>query len=707
MLSRFHDSMQRRLGKTDSVTSTRAETLLHQHFGPDAAFRPGQLEAIVALIDDHARLLVVQRTGWGKSLVYFLATRLLREVGSGPTMLVSPLLSLMRNQSTMADRLGVVAASINSTNATQWNEIIARLDRNEIDLLMISPERLANPDFRTRLLPRLQEGIGMLVIDEAHCISDWGHDFRPDYRRIVQIVRAMPSTVPVLATTATANNRVVADIQEQLGEQLLVQRGPLARDSLRLQTIELPSQSQRLAWLAEQIPRLPGSGVIYCLTVRDADLVAGFLQQQGVHAPPYHADLEAEKRIELEQALLDNDVKALCATVALGMGFDKPDLGFVVHYQRPGSVIAYYQQVGRAGRATSDAYAILLVGAEDDEIQSYFIGSAFPEANEIVDVLHAISESDGLDRGEIEQRVNLSRGRIEHCLKFLEVEGAIVRDGPMYLRTPTRWAPDVERWLRVSAQREQERQRMQEFVRTPTCLMQFVIRELDDPAHRPCGRCANCAEDFVPRVFDPQLSEQAQRFLRRQWIPLEPRLRLPAGILPELGRAIAADRLNEPGLALCSYKDEGLGALIRQGKYRDGRFDDRLVTAAAEAIRSTWPLDESWWLTPIPSRTHPGLVRDFAVRLSVALGVDCVEALRKTRDIAEQKTMENSYQQCKNVLGAFRAERSLIRSGPVILVDDLVDSRWTLTICGASLRQRGSGPVYPFVLAAQRKGDVR
>ena len=707
MLSQIRESAGRYLAGKSAPTSALAHALLKESFGPGAEFRAGQLEAITALVDDRARLLVVQRTGWGKSLVYFLATRLLRERGAGPTLLVSPLLSLMRNQQQMAERLGVVAETINSANTTEWGAIVERLDRNEIDVLMISPERLANQEFRMRELPRLQAGIGMLVIDEAHCISDWGHDFRPDYRRIVQIVKAMPASVPVLATTATANDRVIADIQEQIGEHLRVQRGPLARESLRLQTMELPSQSQRLAWLATHLPMLPGSGIVYCLTVRDANLVSGFLAQQDIDAPAYHADRAAEERVELENRLIRNEVKALCATVALGMGFDKPDLGFVIHYQRPGSVISYYQQVGRAGRATENAYAVLLAGSEDDEIQQYFMDSAFPGAQEVVDVLRAIEDADGgRDQYGLEQVLNLSHGRIERCLKFLEVEGAIVREGRTYQRTPIRWAPDIERWRRVSAQREHEVQRMREFVRTRDCLMQFVIRELDDPRNRRCGRCANCVGDAVPRVIADEQVQRAQRFLGRQWIVIEPRAMLPSGILPDRSRRKIdeADRV-EPGLALCAYKDEHFGALVRAGKYQAGRFDDKLVSAAVDAIRATWPIDQSWWVVPVPSRRHPGLVRDFAGRLASAIGIDCVDALAKIRDTAEQKTMENSFQQCENLLGAFRANRVLVRAGPVLLVDDLVDSRWTLTVCGERLRKRGSGPVYPFVLASQRKGD--
>jgi ATP-dependent DNA helicase RecQ len=245
----------------------RAEELLRTMLGPRATFREGQWEAISALVEGRSRVLVVQRTGWGKSLVYFIAAKLLRESGTGPTLLISPLLSLMRNQIEAARSLGINARSINSANNEEWTDIEAELAVDQCDVLVVSPERLSNDRFRSQTLPSIQTGIGLFVVDEAHCISDWGHDFRPDYRRIVRIVRGLPKEVPLLATTATANERVGNDIVSQLGTDLVVFRGPLERESLRLQVIELPDQAERLAWLVEHVPGLPGSGIIYCLTV--------------------------------------------------------------------------------------------------------------------------------------------------------------------------------------------------------------------------------------------------------------------------------------------------------------------------------------------------------------------------------------------------------------------------------------------------------
>ena len=411
---------------TSIPSKPHALDLLRAMLGAQADFRPGQWEAIESVAVHKKRALVVQRTGWGKSLVYFLATKLLREQGAGPTLLISPLLSLMRNQIEMAARIGIRAHTIHSANREEWDSAESALKENACDVLLISPERLNNSHFLETVLPGMAGRIGLFVVDEAHCISDWGHDFRPDYRRIVRILNMLPKSAPVLGTTATANNRVVADIQSQLGAGLLVLRGTLTRDSLRLQTIALANQSERLAWLVENLPKFPGSGIIYCLTVPDTERVTGWLKKKGFSAEAYHAgDDQTLDRPALEQSFLNNEVKILVATVALGMGFDKPDIGYVIHFQRPGSVVAYYQQVGRAGRAVDRSYGILLSGAEDDEIQDYFIQSAFPSVETMNQILAALAKTEGLPVNDILARVNVSRSMLDKAIKLLEVDGAI------------------------------------------------------------------------------------------------------------------------------------------------------------------------------------------------------------------------------------------------------------------------------------------
>jgi ATP-dependent DNA helicase RecQ len=670
---------------------------------PDAEFRQGQWESIEALLESR-RILVVQRTGWGKSVVYFLATRLLRDGSAGPTLLISPLLSLMRNQIAAAERIGIRAATINSSNTDEWGEIQGRLLAGEIDLLLISPERLANDSFRDGILIPMAGRIGLVVVDEAHCISDWGHDFRPDYRRIVSILRLLPRNVPVVATTATANDRVVEDARHQMGD-VEVSRGPLVRKSLRLQNVTLPSQTARLAWLAQHLPSLPGSGIVYTLTVRDAERVARWLNENGVVARAYHSD--SLNREALEDALLRNEIKALVATVALGMGFDKPDLGFVVHFQRPGSVVHYYQQVGRAGRAVDEAYGILLSGDEDDEIVDYFIRTAFPPDAHVELVLDALEQHDGLTIAGIEQVVNLSRGRIDKVLKMLSFEtpAPVRREGARWYRTPATFTIDRDRIDALCTLRRAEQKQMQEYMRTGACLMQFLSVALDDPHAARCGRCANCSGgDLVPRTFDVELAQQASLFLRHSHVDIAPRKLWPAGALPRYGFHSRITAGNETGRALSLYNDAGWGELVRSGKYETGVYGDDLVGGCAQVIAEWSPRPRPEWVTCVPSKRHPELVPSFARRLAKTLGLPFHSAVVKVEEHEPQKLMENSAQQAQNLDGVFEVDARQLQRRPVLLIDDIVDSGWTLTVVGALLRQAGCPAVFPVALASAAHG---
>jgi len=682
---------------------TNAQILLRKMIGEQAAFRPGQWEAIEAVGSKKQRVLVVQRTGWGKSLVYFLATKLLRDRGSGPTLLISPLLSLMRNQIEMAGKIGIRAFTINSANRQEWETAEAALSENECDILVISPERLNNERFQKSILPRMAGRIGLFVVDEAHCISDWGHDFRPDYRRIVRILQMLPKGVPVLGTTATANNRVIEDIQHQLGEGLVILRGPLERETLRLQNIRLANQSERMAWLVENLPKFHGSGIVYCLTVPDTQRVAEWLKRNGFNAEAYHAGNDTEiDRPALEQAFLHNEIQILVATVALGMGFDKPDISFVIHFQRPGSVIAYYQQVGRAGRAVDRAYGILLSGVEDDEIQDYFIESAFPGLQSMQDILDTLEKNDALSFEELLSEVNVARGVAGKALKLLEVDGAIGKtyDGKiLYFRTPNAWQPDTVRIERVLAMRRSEKNQMQDYLDHTGCLMEYLLRALDDPNPRLCGRCANCRGKGLAKTISHDLVLQAENFLKGVTILIQPRKRWPVGLFPEQKRVVPPEMQNCPGRSLCYYGDAGWGKLVRGGKYTDGCFADELVDASLQLIRDFWKPDPPpSWLTAIPSRRHPALVSDFAKRLASRLGVPFLPVLVRTGEPPEQKTMQNSTMQARNVIGTLSVMGD-VPAKPVLLVDDIIDSGWTLTLAGYLLRSHGSSEVYPFTLA--------
>jgi ATP-dependent DNA helicase RecQ len=666
---------------------------------PDAEFRPGQLEAIKDVAADRARVLCVQRTGWGKSAVYFVATALLREAGAGPTLIVSPLLALMRNQIAAAERLGLRAHTINSTNREEWDEVRDRLAVGTIDLLLISPERLNNPRFREDMLPLFARSVGLLVIDEAHCISDWGHDFRPDYRRVRDMLDALAPGVAVLGTTATANDRVVADVVAQLGaedrEPLRTYRGPLARSSLRLETLELPRPAERLAWLAANLPRMNGSGIVYTLTKRDADQVAGFLSAQGIPAVPYSGEQETGDRIDAEDRLLRNEIKAVVATSALGMGYDKPDLTFVVHYQAPGSVVSYYQQIGRAGRGVEHADIVLLRGGEDRRIQDFFIEQAFPDRERVSAVLAELETAgeDGRTTRELMAVVNLGMGRIEAMLKILDVEGAVARTGSRWRLVPgADWTYDGERYAQVTALRRAEQRAMAAFGADGRCLMRVLQEELDDPSPQDCGRCSVCAGRRFDAPLDPALVEAAGRHLRSTPIELEVRKMAPdaGGVM----RKIPADVLVEPGWALARFGDGGWWPALERG-LESGEFPEDVVQAMADVVRRAGGVD---WITSVPSVRLGEVVSRLGARIAKALSVPYVELVARADERPPQREMANAAQQAANVRGAFK----IVATPPPglgALLDDRRISGWTLAMVGGQLRRAGAERVLPLALA--------
>jgi ATP-dependent DNA helicase RecQ len=676
----------------------QAAALLHRLAGPDAGFRAHQLEAIRDLVEDRARVLCVQRTGWGKSAVYFLATALLRERGAGPALIVSPLLALMRNQIAAAERLGIRAHTINSTNREEWDQVRAALAADSVDLLLISPERLNNPRFRDELMPLFAERVGLVVVDEAHCISDWGHDFRPDYRRIEEMLARLPDGVGVLGTTATANDRVVTDVEEQLGggAPVTTYRGPLGRSSLRFEVVELPGQAERLAWLADRLPELPGSGIVYTLTKRDSEMVAEWLNGRGIPAEAYSGEVDTERRIAVEDRLLRNELKAVVATSALGMGYDKPDLGFVVHYQAPGSVVAYYQQVGRAGRGVDRAEVVLLRGAEDRRIQDFFIEQAFPRREVVDRVLERLEAAGdaGASVPELMAEVNLGRGRIDAMLKVLDVEGAVARVGSRWTANPDGgWSYDADRYAHVTALRRREQAAMAAFGADGRCLMRALQEELDDPDPADCGRCAVCTAPRYDRPQDPAVVREAIALLRSRPLVLEVKKMAPGedGAMRKLPEDVRA----EEGRALARLGDGGWDAAVQEG-LRAGRLGDELVHAAADLVRGWGP--PLRWVAAVPSRRGDDLVSDFASRLAEATGLRYAPLLERAADRPPQREMANSAQQVANVRGAF-AVTGAPPAGAGLLVDDVRFSGWTLAMTAGQLRRRGAAAVYPLALS--------
>ncbi|MEO3855057.1 RecQ family ATP-dependent DNA helicase [Acrocarpospora sp. B8E8] len=689
----------------EEVLREEAEERLRALAGEGARLREDQWAAIRALVMERRRALVVQRTGWGKSAVYFIATALLRDLGEGPTVIVSPLLALMRNQIAAAERAGIHAATINSANAEEWEKIYAQVAEGTIDVLLVSPERLNNPEFRDQVLPELAESAGLVVVDEAHCISDWGHDFRPDYRRLRTMLAELPPGVPVLATTATANARVTRDVAEQLAgdeEETLVLRGPLERESLRLSVVDLPGAGQRLAWLAQTLRELPGSGIVYTLTVAGAQEIAAYLREQGHTVAAYSGQTEPAERLAAEEDLLGNRIKALVATSALGMGFDKPDLGFVVHVGAPQSPVAYYQQVGRAGRGVEKAEVVLLPGAEDREIWAYFASLAFPAEAVVRATLAALEEGGVLSTAALENRVDLSRSRLEMMLKVLDVDGAVRRVKGGWEATGEPWAYDAERYARVAAERRAEQDAMLAYQSTQECRELFLRRHLDDDTAVACGRCDNCTGARRSAEIPAAAVQAAAERLARPGVDLEPRRQWPTGLADLKGR-IKPELGAETGRALGRLTDIGWGTRLRELLAQpDGPVPDD-VFAAVVTVLKTW----NWERRPVavvsvPSASRPVLIRSLTERLAqVGRLADLGQLGYRSGSPGQQY---NSAQRVQAIRGTLAMPRELAAkiaevSGPVLLVDDRTDSGWTVTLAAALLRHAGATAVLPLTLA--------
>lgn len=674
-------------------------TELRKYYGEDAKFREGQEEAIQNVLDGK-RTLVVQKTGWGKSLIYFLATKMIRMETNKITLIISPLLALMNNQIESAGKLGMKVQTINSENKEEWDSIIEEMNENQVDALIISPERLANDEFKEMLMANLTANIGLFVVDEAHCISDWGHDFRPDYRRIIDIVRLLPPNIPVLATTATANNRVVDDIKAQLGSDIMVSRGSLMRESLIVQVIKLVSKEERLAWLSNNLNKIPGTGIIYCLTINDCKLVEKWLKENDIKCESFYSTIDKEKKAEIIEKFMDNQIKVLVATVAFGMGFDKKDISFVIHFQKPGNIVAYYQQIGRAGRAIDQAYAILLCGYEDDEINHYFIESAFPTEDIMDEVVDLVFQNPGFRIADFERNMNRKRSQIEKCIKYLLVNGDIYKEGSRYYKTLRQWKPDLKKSKEITEIRINELKQMNEFANTFDCYMKYIADSLDDVAAKPCGRCANCIKQDIFSAEIPLADiEKAQLFIKNDFNVIKPRKRWPATVKISDKNVIPEEWQCEQGWVLSNYGDAGWGKYVAECKYKIGAFDGQLVEASANLLKEFVIDNHIEWVTSIPSLRRPELVKSFAMQLANQLRLPYVTSIVKTRDSRCQKELNTNYLQFENAMNSFDVLWEAIPSGNVLLVDDMVDSGWTFTVCGYKLRKNGCEKVYPFALA--------
>ncbi|HSU35548.1 MAG TPA: DEAD/DEAH box helicase [Propionibacteriaceae bacterium] len=664
--------------------------------GPEAEPRADQITAVAELVEHRRRVLVVQATGWGKSAVYWAATAALRAAGAGPTLVVSPLLALMRDQIAAAGRAGLRAATVNSTNVDEWGEVLDDVRAGRIDVLLISPERLSNPSF-ARQLPDLLAAVGLLVIDEAHCVSDWGFDFRPDYQRLTRTLLSLAPGTPVLATTATANQRVTADVAAQLGDDTVTLRGSLARASLRLAVVPGLTVLERYAWIADALPTLPGSGIIYVLTVAETERVTAFLTDRGVDVAAYSG--QTVDRVGLEDRLRNNQIKALVATSALGMGYDKPDLAFCVHLGSPASPVAYYQQVGRAGRALDDALAVLVPAEADEGIWEYFATSGIPTEPQVEAILDALAPS--LTSGEpiglaaVESATGLRRGRLETVLKIMAVDGATERRAGGWVATGQPWYFDEAKWTMLRQVRAAEADLMRSYAHGEGCLMQFLQRALDDPDERPCGRCSVCTGELPTPGVRPTAEsiDAARTFFRGQDVVVEPR-KLWVARLPDRKGKI---RFMAEGRALAFADDPAWNLELTELWRRDRPAPPAILAGMVEVLKrwsKTWERPVA--VVAMPSRSFSTLINSVAEHIATMGRLPLVDALAVSGPAPSVDSA--SAVRATDLLYRTTVNPGVTFDGPVLLIDDTIRTRWTSTVAGALLADAGATAVLPLVI---------
>ena len=550
-----------------------------------------------------------------------------------------------------------------------------------------------------------------LVCDEAHCVSDWGHDFRPDYLRLRNVISELPEWAPILATTATANQRVTDDVASQLGSNTVVLRTSLDRESLHCSVIDLADDAERLAWIAEHLGGIDGSGLIYSLTVDQAEKTAQFLRENGHNVAAYSGSSAPEDRERLEAQLRGNELKALVATSALGMGFDKSDMAFCIHFGLPPTPIAYYQQIGRAGRGIDHAEVIALPRRREDErIWNWFESVSLPSEEVCSRVLTELSTSSPTSVPRLEVAVNMGRSRLTTLLSILDVQGAVRRTKGGYLRTPEPWTYDGELAERLRQLRADEADQMRAYSGHEGCRLRYLRDLLDDAEADDCGRCDRCVESagqparFAPTVSP--LSIEARNFLRGGDVGIEPR-RQWAPNLDEPKGKIPTDRQAKWGRALGRIGDGGWGSEVRG--LLDGtsnQLSPELMNGIVGVLKR-WDWDQRpTWICPMPSRRNAKLINALAAEIGRLGNLPVHACLEHDGSGGNQGDQANSAFQLANVWGRLSVDigqlpEASLRSGPVLLVDESADSRWTITVAASVLQDSGCGPVLPFVLQSR------
>lgn len=690
----------------------KAHEALITIYGENASFREGQYEAIEATLTNR-RTLVVQKTGWGKSLVYFISAKLVE----GITVIISPLLILMENQREAADKMGLRCLVLNSTvrTAADRREIIKKLKAGDCDIFFTTPETLYSKEVQS-LIPNLN--IGLFVIDECHCISDWGHDFRLEYGSLSRIISMLPENVGVLGTTATANDRVIEDLKKQFGNDVYVSRGSLTRESLHIEILKLETTAERYSWIRENIIKLPGAGIIYCLTRRDCENLSNYLNGYGIASRPYYSSAELEIQDPetgmtynetTEKLFMDNQIKAIVATIKLGMGYDKEDIGFVIHFQRPSSLVAYYQQIGRAGRKEgTEAYCYMMTGKEDREVNEYFINNAFPTEEQEKGVIKALEQHpEGIKLRELYRYSNISQKALDKTIMFLLNQGIIYRDEyKKYHRSLNPYSYKGDYYEVVKKTKMQELKAMDQYLEEEGCLSKYVVNSLNDYTAKDCGKCHNClGTTILEGVEMPSIETviETQEWLNRVFIAITPRKRWPDND-NTFDNSATISNPNKEGVALAKYGDAGYGAMVAHDKYYADAYREDLIDKTVDVLSSYINDADVNAITSIPSGRNKK-INTFAKEVARRLGIPHLDLLCVTGEGDQQKRMQNSYFQYKNA-----AEKMALVSGAsaprsIILIDDVVDSKWTLTVAGALLSKAGASNIIPFCLADSSEAE--
>jgi len=637
------------------------------------------------------RVLLIERTGYGKSLCFqFPAT-----IFPGTTVIFSPLIALMRDQVKKLTTLGIPAKCVNSEQTPEENsQTIKEAIQGTVKILYIAPERQENNEWidATR-----QMNLSMVVVDEAHCISVWGHDFRPAFKRIVNLVNLLPKGLPVLATTATATKRVEQDIARQIGNNITIIRGNLMRENLHLFVIKVSSEDEKLIWLGKNLNQIRGSGIIYTGTRVETETYSKWFEYLNISCTGYNAGLDGTSRIEIENGFMTNKWKCIISTNALGMGIDKPDIRFIIHTQFPQSPIHYYQEIGRAGRDGKPSFIILLYNPKDRDLPEAFIEGGRPPLKKYEKVINA-AKQELLGEKELMKKTNLKQNQIR-VIKADLIEQGIIREvmigkNKKYEFVPNSKPLDPKTFEELRDAKLNDLDKMIEYAETGGSRMKFLCDYLGDNASHSFSNCDNTGLTKIVPSVSSEWTDKLREFRENYF--------------PEL-QAESKNSNNVNGVAASYYGDSNVGAAIHRSKYENGGdFPDFLLRLFLKAYRKKFGQEKFDLIVYVPPTVSGELVKNFAIRVSEVLQIPISHGLIKSKATREQKIFENTILKADNVIDAFTFDNPNQLSGKrILLIDDIFDSGATIKEVGKLLTKFGAIKIAPVVIAKTVGGDLR